>query len=273
MQKEKVLEILEGYSDEIEQMLPRFTKTRNGLHIDSADGDRFRNIVTEALDLCNDHIPGSSNAVSMIAQYYNHGISNWLNTSSYASLQEVKGAIDSLVTRIQRNPAIFSPSQNEVEVDHMSETMNGLDMIITKFHSVAMQLRKRYSGRPTLDVNDEYDVQDLLHALLKIYFSDVRPEEWNPSYAGSSTRSDFLLPEINTIIEVKKTRQSMSDKDLGDQLVIDIANYKKHPQCNSLICFVYDPEGRIANPRGIESDLSDCDSEINVRTIIVPKHE
>ncbi|TOM12565.1 hypothetical protein CGH84_21760, partial [Vibrio parahaemolyticus] len=72
----------------------------------------------------------------------------------------------------------------------------------------------------------------LLHALLKLHFADIRPEEWNPSYAGSSTRSDFLLPEVNTIIEVKKTRQSMTDKDLGDQLVIDIANYKKHPQCN-----------------------------------------
>ncbi|EJG0909113.1 hypothetical protein C4G77_RS23000 [Vibrio parahaemolyticus] len=65
----------------------------------------------------------------------------------------------------------------------------------------------------------------------------------------------------------------MTDKDLGDQLVIDIASYKKHPQCNSLICFVYDPEGRIANPRGIERDLSDCDKDIDVRTIIVPKYE
>jgi len=272
VQKEDIVETLDGYAVEIAAMLPRFTKTRDGLHIDDNDGNRFRNIIQEVIDLCNDHVPGSSNTVRMIAQYYNAGVSNWLQISSYSSLEEVKGAIESLSLRIKRNPALFSEN-TEIKVDNVSQSLDGLNTILNRFHSVAMQLRKRYSNRSTLDVDDEYDVQNLLHALLKLYFSDIRPEEWNPSYAGSSTRSDFLLPEINTIIEVKKTRKSMTDKELGDQLVIDIANYKKHPQCNALICFVYDPEGRIANPRGIEGDLSDCDKDIDVRTIIVPKHE
>jgi hypothetical protein len=135
-----------------------------------------------------------------------------------------------------------------------------------------MQLRQRYSNRPTIDVNDEYDVQDLFHGLLKLFFNDVRAEEWNPSYAGGSSRSDFLIPEVNAVIEIKKTRPSMTTKELGEQLIIDIAKYKKHPQCSRLICFVYDPDGRVNNPRGIENDLSNCDNEIDVRTIIVPKH-
>ena len=273
MEKDEILTILESFSQEIAEMLPRFTKSRDGLHIARYDGDRFRNIVSEVLDLCRDHIPGSGNTASMIAQYYNSGVSNWLGSSSYASLMEVKGAVDSLMLRIKRNPNLFMANPSKFEINTQAVVYTGLDIVLSKFHSVVMQLRKRYLDRGTLDVNDEYDVQDLLHALLKLFFSDVRPEEWNPSYAGSATRSDFLLPEINTIIEVKKTRQSMTDKKLGDELVIDIANYKKHPQCNALICFVYDPEGRIANPRGIESDLSDCDTEIDVRTIIVPKHE
>ena len=33
-------------------------------------------------------------------------------------------------------------------------------------------LRERYDQRPTLDVNDEYDVQDLFHALLTLSFDD-----------------------------------------------------------------------------------------------------
>lgn len=105
-----------------------------------------------------------------------------------------------------------------------------------------------------------------------MYFDDIRPEEWTPSYAGGASRVDFLLPEINTIIEVKKTRKSLLTKELGEQLIVDIAKYKKHPQCMRLISFIYDPEGRVANPRGIESDLSNCDSDIDVQTIIVPKH-
>lgn len=44
-----------------------------------------------------------------------------------------------------------------------------------------------------LFLEDEYDVQDLPHALLLLYFDDVRAEEWTPSYAGKSARMDFLL--------------------------------------------------------------------------------
>jgi len=68
-----------------------------------------------------------------------------------------------------------------------------LNNLFEKFHNVVKQLRSRYNGRPTVDVEDEYDVQDLLHALLRLYFEDVRVEEWTPSYAGGSSRMDFLL--------------------------------------------------------------------------------
>ena len=58
----------------------------------------------------------------------------------------------------------------------------------------------------------------------------------------------------------------MTAKQLGEQLIIDIARYRKHPQCSRLVCFVYDPEGKIANSSGIENH------GIEVRTFILPKH-
>ena len=64
---------------------------------------------------------------------------------------------------------------------------------IEHFHACANQLKRRHGERETLIIKDEYDVQDLLHALLKLHFSDVRPEEWTPSNAGNSNRMDFLL--------------------------------------------------------------------------------
>ncbi|MGN7885441.1 DUF2321 domain-containing protein [Dyadobacter endophyticus] len=146
-----------------------------------------------------------------------------------------------------------------------------LDSIIEKFHLVAKQLRQRYDDRATLDIADEYDTQDLLHALLRIYFEDIRTEEWNPSYAGSSTRSDFLLKDQKIVIEVKKTRASLKAKQLGEQLIIDIAKYKTHPDCKVLYCFVYDPEGYISNPRGIENDLNNTTDGLKVTVRIIPK--
>ena len=118
---------------------------------------------------------------------------------------------------------------------------------------------------------DEYDVQDLLHALLTIYFDDIRKEEWAPSYAGGASRMDFLLPEIETVVETKMTRPSLSTKQLGEQLIVDIAKYKKHPECRTLFCVVYDPDGRISNPRGVENDLTGDKDVMAVRIMIVPQ--
>lgn len=146
-----------------------------------------------------------------------------------------------------------------------------LNNLMDRFHLVAKQLRQRYDDRETLDINDEYDAQNLLHGLLKLYYDDVRTEEWNPSYAGGASRSDFLLKDEQIIIEVKKTRASLKAKQLGEQLIIDIAKYKKHPDCKTLYCFIYDPEGYIANPIGIENDLNDDKSSMKVKVIIVPK--
>lgn len=130
-----------------------------------------------------------------------------------------------------------------------------LENIFERFHAIARQLRTRHSGRNTLNINDEYDVQDLLHALLLLHFRDVRAEEWTPSYAGGCVRMDFLLKDIQTVIEVKKTRSSLTLKALGEELIVDIEKYQTHPDCKFLYCFVYDPEGLLGNPVGIKSDL------------------
>lgn len=147
-----------------------------------------------------------------------------------------------------------------------------LKIILDKFHSSTLQLRKRYKDRSTLDVQDEFDVQDFLHCLLKLHFNDIRKEEWTPSYAGGSSRMDFLLKEEKLVIEVKMTRKGLGDKELGKQLIEDKAKYKVHPDCKRLICFTYDPEGRIINPKGIQNDLNQEDEDFIVEIIIKPKN-
>lgn len=143
--------------------------------------------------------------------------------------------------------------------------------IASKFHRVARQLRDRHNSRQTLDVNDEYDVQDLFHALLHLFFDDIRKEEWTPSYAGGSSRMDFLLKQEKTIIEIKITRETHKDRKIGEELIVDIEKYKTHPDCKHLYCFIYDPEGRIGNPTGLESDLSGERDDLGVKVVVEPK--
>jgi hypothetical protein len=151
------------------------------------------------------------------------------------------------------------------------DTFSALRLLAQRFHNIARQLRNRYSQRATIDVEDEYDVQDLLHALLRLYFDDIRPEEWTPSYAGKSARMDFLIKAEKLVIETKKTRKGLDAKELGDQLIVDIQRYQAHPNCKTLFCFVYDPEGKITNPMGIEADLSKTHNDIDVIVVIEPK--
>jgi hypothetical protein len=145
----------------------------------------------------------------------------------------------------------------KINIPAFAENTGNADRILSNifdnFHKFSSQLKNRHNNRGTIEIVDEYDVQDLLHAILKLHFNDIREEEYTPSYGGASSRVDFLLKEHKIVIEVKKTRDRLSDKEIGDQLILDIARYKNHPHCNYLKCFVYDPENRIKNPRGLEA--------------------
>jgi hypothetical protein len=146
-----------------------------------------------------------------------------------------------------------------------------LERLCSRFPLVAQQLQTRHGNRQTLPVEDEYDVRDLLRALLILDHDDVRSEEWTPSYAGGNSRLDFLLKSEQVVIEAKKTRDGLGAGELGDQLTVDIQKYRQHPDCRTLVCFVYDPDGRIENPRGMENDLSGDREGLTVRVIVAPK--
>lgn len=183
------------------------------------------------------------------------------------------------VRGLEKADAILASMVDEIrefELDDTSSSgapdqLNLIERLCLRFHAAARQLQARHDGRATLTVEDEYDVQDLLHALLRLHFDDVRPEEWTPSYAGRSARVDFLLKNERIVIEVKKTRANLKDGKVGEELIIDRARYEQHPDCDTLVCFVYDPEGRVGNPVGLERDLENHSGRLKVRVIIAPK--
>lgn len=148
-------------------------------------------------------------------------------------------------------------------------TVQKIETIFNKFHDIATQLLKRYEGRETLKLKDEYDVQDLLHSLLLLYFNDIRKEESVPSHAGSNSRLDFLIPDYQIGIEVKMTRKGLSDNKIGQQLLVDIGRYQSHQNCKTLLCFIYDPDYNIDNFKGLKDDLeSHSNDDFNIKVYI-----
>lgn len=133
----------------------------------------------------------------------------------------------------------------------------------------------RRKGSTSLSFSSEYDVQDLLHALLRPWIADVRPEEYTPSYAGSSTRMDFLLSQYSLAIETKLIRDKAHGGSVGKELMIDIDHYRAHPGCKTLWCVIYDPNHHIENPGGLISDLegesSNQKGAVSTKVIIFPQ--
>lgn len=142
------------------------------------------------------------------------------------------------------------------------ENIQILENIFDKFTDVAKLLEIKF-----WKIDNEKDLQVLLHALLKLHFNDIRPEERNPSYGWKSSKSDFLLKNEKILIETKKTRDKLKDKEVWEEIILDISKYKWNSDCKILICFIYDPDWLIINPNWLRKDLEDT-KDLDVRVYI-----
>lgn len=82
---------------------------------------------------------------------------------------------------------------------------------IPQHRSVPLVVRRR--GRPEFRVKTNTIYRIWSESLLRFLYiySDVRPEERTPSYAGSSSVMDFLLRDDGVAVEVKATRLGRSE--------------------------------------------------------------
>ncbi|MDE8741218.1 hypothetical protein PZA20_05220 [Pectobacterium polaris] len=264
MTPEKAVEILERQKAEIPTIQQERRNTGKNPRFTLWDRNT-KTAISKIFGQDSDHKKEFSSINYSVMAFFGDTPNSVFDNAFCHGLDEASSLLTSMIAEIKE----YGISGNFIETKN--EPVDIVQLICHQFHKVARQLQQRHDDRQTIEINDEYDVQDLFHALLKIHFDDVRPEEYTPSYAGSSTRVDFLLKNEKIVIELKKTRKGLRQKEVGEQLIIDIAHYQTHPDCKTLICFVYDPEGRIANPIGVENDLERCTNAINVKVIISPK--
>jgi len=153
--------------------------------------------------------------------------------------------------------------------NHTDPLLDELEDMLRRFPNFVKAVSRRHADRPGFALLDEYDVQDLLRGLLSFKAEAFREEEWTPSYAGASSRIDFVLSSRKAAIEVKMTRPSMTIRELGDQLLVDIARYGVHPDVRSLVCFIVDAANIIHNREALIRDFRSSSSvKLEVRAII-----
>jgi REase_DpnII-MboI len=269
-------EIIKGISDLLEDLMQNIVTAyqKRGISFGNERYSSWRKRVTKFLDQClpNEKIRFDSKR-SWLGIHQGRFMSP---EQSFWSLDgdQVSSYLQSLALDIEQDhydpPTLTEELNSDESVASMSSALEQVVEICNNFHKVVKQLRSRHAQRPTLDVNDEYDVQDLLHSLLHLHFADIRAEECTPSNAAQCTRIDFLLKNEGIVIEVKKTRKGLTAKEVSSELIEDIHRYQSHPDCKTLICFVYDPEERVVNPRGIEKDLNTNTENFHVHVLIRP---
>ena len=88
--------------------------------------------------------------------------------------------------------------------------------------------RQRKNKSPFL-IEDEYDVQDLLHALLRAYLKYSVQEDPLPKVAGTkSGRADISIEELGVLIEVKFVRSPEDQKSIFTDFSQDLVLYAEN---------------------------------------------
>lgn len=146
--------------------------------------------------------------------------------------------------------------------------VENVEMIFERFGDIVRQLKQRDRSRTPLQINDEYDVQYLLHSLLRLYFDDVRDENYLRRHAGVSPRIDFLLEDESIGIETKHVTDNRSPKKIRSELAEDKEHYQSDTRCETLLCFVYDPNQYLTNPAEFEKDLSESTANLTTRVTV-----
>jgi DNA-binding response OmpR family regulator len=142
------------------------------------------------------------------------------------------------------------------QIDSWNRRLLRIDQTLETFTYCQTALENRGHKRPAFRIVNEYDVQDLLHVMMKPYFPDVVTEEYTLKRADKTKRLDLVIPGLETVVETKMIRNKKHGTDIANELDIDVRGYVSHPNCSRLLCFVYDPQRHIKDARAVERDIS-----------------
>ena len=175
---------------------------------------------------------------------------------SFFSLNNAIVFLNGLLGRLEyykAHPDQFLPSQGKPSIE---TALVRVQQAIRMFDTSAKILAKRRKGKSPLLIEDEYDVQDILHCILKPQFPDISPEKHSPSIANGEKRIDLVIPSARIVIEIKIIFEKTKTSRIVDQLKVDIESYHSHPDCSTLVGFIYNPKNATVDPEKIVRDLS-----------------
>ena len=140
---------------------------------------------------------------------------------------------------------------------------------LQNLEALTRSLGSRKRDRAPFLVEDEYDLQDLLTGVLRLFDEDTEPEDTTPKMAGTSSRADWIMRTLEIAVEAKFCRSTDSRRKVRDELTTDLSAYSAHPKAKAFLAVVYDPERTIDNPAGFIRDLEEHGNQFIPTTILI----
>lgn len=156
--------------------------------------ERIQQLIQKGESVIRTHTPNPSNMIGFTTlnegtfEAWRTQVLNYLQSNLPINNQYILSFGTSVkfayVNHAEQGVGILKSLLEDVDLDLLSNSndnnfdpINPILSIFDRFHNVVRKLRHRYENRETLNISDEYDVQDLLHALLSLYFNDIWAEE------------------------------------------------------------------------------------------------
>lgn len=106
-------------------------------------------------------------------------------------------------------------------------------------------------GKAPFEISDEYDVQDLLHGVIRAYVKYSVQEDPLPKVGGAkSSRADISIEEIGALIEVKYVRGPDDQRRIFEEYSQDLILYTSWPHLKTLVFVIYN-SGDLRDPEAL----------------------
>jgi hypothetical protein len=205
----------------------------------------------------------------LIKTVYNIGNvnENELNTAmqSVSSGADIDVQLQILLEDIESsllNIRYVNKSADEVVRDVLNNFSNAIQKII----------KNRRKDHPNFEIEDEYDVQDILYVILKSVFPNLRDEDAIGKVGAKTTKIDLIIREERILVEVKMIKEKDSNEThFIEQLKVDFESYHECKWLRKLFCFVYDPYKKtrdVSNFNDLSGERTKGEHNFNVEVIV-----
>lgn len=172
------------------------------------------------------------------------------DASTRENMTKAKESLILYLSNILNNKCITSLNDTQ---DCLAGYLENFYLFLEAFKEVKPDKRATLTTEKlqAIQIENEYDLQHLLYAVLKPLHHDARKEVTEDSGIGA-IRSDIKISSLNSIVEAKCTRKNISLKKLTEEIEADIVHYK----ADFIYFYIYDKEKIIKDKQNFKAYFS-----------------